>query len=499
MAERLIQGILSIDQGTTSSRAIVFSEDGHIVCSSQQEFPQHYPAEGWVEHDPEDIWQTTLTTAQKAFQEAEAQGVKVVAIGITNQRETTLVWDRETGKCVHNAIVWQDRRTTDFCVDLQKSGAEGIITEKTGLLLDPYFSASKITWILDNTSGARSSADQGNLAFGTVDSFLIWRLTGGKVHATDTTNASRTSLFNINTLEWDSELLDIFKVPASLLPDVKDCADDYGMTSSDIFGREIPIYGVAGDQQAAAFGQCCFNEGDVKSTYGTGCFVLLNTGETRIKSQNRLLSTVAYTLNGKATYALEGSIFIAGAAMQWLRDELKVIDDAAKSEQIARSMDGNNGVYLVPAFTGLGAPYWDPNARAAIFGMTRGSGQEEFVRAALESVCYQTFDLFEAMAKDGLRPASVRVDGGMVANNWLLQFLANILGITINRPTILETTALGAARLAGLKAGIWPDLGSLADQWQSDFSCDAEADFTHKDQLIKKWHKAVQCTREFGN
>lgn len=490
--------ILSIDQGTTSSRAIIFARSGEIIASAQLEFTQQFPRDGWVEHDPEEIWRTSLKVSQTALREAEAKGYRTEAIGITNQRETTILWDRNTGKPVCNAIVWQDRRTADYCKELRASGYEDTIKGKTGLLLDPYFSASKIAWILDNVPNARTAAEDGQLAFGTIDSFLIWRLTGGKVHATDTTNASRTSLFNIHTLDWDQDLLELFGVPRSLLPDARDSSDDYGSTAESLFGRCIPICGVAGDQQAAAFGQACFKKGDVKSTYGTGCFALLNTGHDCVNSDNRLLSTIAYTLNGKATYALEGSIFNAGATMQWLRDELNVIDNARQSERMAEETPADHGVFLVPAFTGLGAPYWVPDARAAIFGMTRATARNEFVRAALESVCYQTHDLFDAMANDGHRPSALKVDGGMVANKWLLQFLADILGMKVERPANLETTALGAAYLAGLKAGIYDSLDEIAGLWKIDCALHPGTPFTRKQGLLDKWHKAVSCTRSFS-
>lgn len=490
--------LLSIDQGTTSSRAIVFSVDGSIISTAQFEFTQFYPNDGWVEHDPEEIWNTSLRAAQIAFREAEGKGYHVAAIGITNQRETSIIWDRATNAPLYNAIVWQDRRTADVCEKLKADGREATVQSKTGLLLDPYFSATKAAWILDHVQGARDRAAQGALAFGTVDSFLIWRLTGGKVHATDSTNASRTNLFNIHSLKWDPELLKLFNVPQEILPQVKDSADDYGLTDPALFGRKIPIYGVAGDQQAAAFGQCCFQAGDIKSTYGTGCFVLLNTGHKTIPSNNRLLTTVAYTLDGKPTYALEGSIFIAGAAVQWLRDALQIIKDAKETEAIAANASGNEGVYLVPAFTGLGSPYWNPNVRAAIFGMTRATGRNELVRATLESIAYQTSDLFTAMAKDGIKPLSLKVDGGMVANKWFMQFLSNVLDMTIQRPAVMETTALGVAYLAGLKAGIYADLETIADHWQVDHTCNTDVDFSDRDQLLAQWHKAVKCAQAYS-
>ena len=459
--------ILAIDQGTTSSRAIVFDSAGAIVARAQAEFPQHYPRDGWVEHDPEDIWKTTLDTARAAFAEAEKSG-KVAAIGVANQRETTIVWDRKTGAPVYNAIVWQDRRAGDVCTRLRDEGAEAHVTSRTGLLLDPYFSATKAAWILDNVDGARARAEDGELAFGTVDSFLIWRLTGGRVHATDATNASRTSLYNIHDNRWDDALLETFRVPREILPAVRDSADDYGMTDPDLFGRALAICGVAGDQQAAAFGQACFTPGAIKSTYGTGCFVLVNTGEKPLASRNKLISTIAYRIGGKTVYALEGSIFVAGASVKWLRDELQIIKDAGETAALAESIETNNSVYLVPAFTGLGAPHWSPNARGMITGLTRGSGRAELARAALESVVYQTADLMSAIARDGAETKTLRVDGGMVANDWLMQFLADMLGLPVERPKILETTALGAAYLAGLQAGVFQDMDEIAERWRLD-------------------------------
>ncbi len=490
--------ILAMDQGTTSSRAIVFGKKGDIIAVAQQEFAQHYPADGWVEHAAEEIWQTSLETARVALKEAEAKGHRIAAIGITNQRETSVLWDRATGKPLHNAIVWQDRRTADTCRKLKADGAEGMVQDKTGLLLDPYFSATKVAWMLDNVSGARASAEAGELAWGTIDSFLISRLTGGKVHATDATNASRTSLFNIRTQEWDDELLKLFDVPASVLPDVLDCAADYGSTAPDFFGRSIPILGVAGDQQAATIGQCCFDVGAIKSTYGTGCFVLMNTGSEFVPSKNRLLTTVAYRLDGKTTYALEGSIFIAGAAVQWLRDGIKIIENAKESERLATSIEHSGGVYMVPAFTGLGAPHWDPDVRAAIFGMTRGTTRAELVRATLEAVCYQTHDLFSAMAEDGITPSVLRVDGGMVANDWIVQTLSNTLALQVDRPVVMETTALGAAYLAGLKAGIYGSLDDLRANWQTDRRFDPAAGGEARDAQIRKWHRAVKAAQAFS-
>lgn len=489
--------ILALDQGTTSSRAIVFTKEAEIVAVSQEEFPQIYPADGWVEHDPEAIWNTSLKTAQAAFRDAEAKGYDVIAIGITNQRETTTVWHRETGKPLYNAIVWQDRRTADFCKALDKAGHSALVQEKTGLLLDPYFSASKISWILDNVLGAREQAEKNELAFGTIDSFLISRLTDGAVHATDATNASRTSLFNIDTQAWDDDLLDIFNVPASVLPEVRDSADYYGETSAEIFGRSIPILGVAGDQQAATIGQCCFGMGDIKSTYGTGCFVMLNTGRDRIHSRNKLLSTVAYRINGETTYALEGSIFIAGAAVQWLRDAVELITSAKETERLVQEADPDSGVILVPAFTGLGAPYWNPEARGAMFGLTRASGKAEIVKATLESVCFQTADLFGAMAEDGVKPTALKVDGGMVANDWVVSNLATLLDIAVERPVVMETTALGAAYLAGLKAGLYNSLGDISANWRCEKSF-ALDDMPGVKTKRQRWQKAVAATEMFA-
>ncbi len=484
--------ILAIDQGTTSSRALVFDQQARVVSVAQQEFAQIYPADGWVEHDPEAIWETTLSTARQAMADAEQGDDRVVAIGITNQRETTIVWDRSSGQAVHNAIVWQDRRTANTCRELAKAGHLDLVQTRTGLLLDPYFSASKVAWILDHVDGARAQAENGELAFGTVDSFLIWRLTGGQVHATDATNASRTSLYNIVDGHWDDQLTDLFRVPTSVLPEVKDCADDFGQTDPALFGRPIPVLGVAGDQQAAALGQCCFEPGSIKSTYGTGCFVLLNTGDELVQSSNKLLGTIAYQLDGEPCYALEGSIFIAGAAVQWLRDGLKIIDQAPETEGIASALADNQGVYLVPAFTGLGAPHWDPDARGAIFGLTRDTGPDAIIRATLESVAYQTADLLDAMAKDGVKPTQLKVDGGMVANNWLLQFLADVLALPIDRPQVLETTALGAAYLAGRKAGVFGNRDDFTQMWAVDEHFEPQIGINRRQRLLSGWRQAVQ-------
>ncbi|NVJ98187.1 MAG: glycerol kinase GlpK [Alphaproteobacteria bacterium] len=489
--------ILAMDQGTTSSRAIVFDLKGAIVAVSQQEFRQIYPADGWVEHDGNEIWETSLKTAQIAYSEAEAKGFRVAAIGITNQRETSLLWDRDTLAPIHNAIVWQDRRTAPVCRALKEDGMEGMVQDRTGLLLDPYFSATKLGWLLDNVEGARAAAREGKLAWGTIDSFLMAKLTGGKRHVTDATNASRSSLFNIRTQEWDPDLLGLFGVPENVLPDVLDSCAGFGETHPDLFGRAVPILGVAGDQQAASVGQCCFSEGAIKSTYGTGCFVLMNTGQKFVPSKNRLLTTVAYRIGGETTYALEGSIFIAGAAIQWLRDGIKIIESAPESQQLALQAAENSGVMMVPAFTGLGAPYWDPEVRASLLGMTRATGRAEIVRAALESVCYQTHDLFAAMAEDGIAPSVLRVDGGMVANDWLVGHLANLLDLTVDRPQVMETTALGAAYLAGLQAGLYASFDDLSSQWQCERRFEPAQEFTGRDAMITRWKKAVAATRAF--
>lgn len=486
--------ILSIDQGTTSSRAMLFEKDGSSAFTAQQEFTQLFPQSGWVEHDPEEIWTTTLAVTREAVEFANSAQREIAAIGITNQRETTVVWDRSTGKPVYNAIVWQDRRTADNCRSLKQAGHESVFTEKTGLLLDPYFSGTKIPWILEHT-GLRNRAENGELAFGTIDSWLLWRLTKGQVHATDATNASRTLLFNIHTNKWDDELLGILQVPAAMLPDVRDCASDFGHSDAELLGKSYPICGVAGDQHAASIGQVCFERGMVKSTYGTGCFVMLNTGDEAIASKNRLLTTIGYRLNGKTSYALEGSIFVAGAAVQWLRDGLKLIDSAEQTQSMAEQVSDNQGVYLVPAFTGLGAPYWDPDARGAIYGLTRDSGPEQFVRATLESVCYQSADLFRAMTDDGAALNAVRVDGGMVNNQWLVQFLADTVNLTVQRPKQTETTALGAAYLAGLQCGIYSSLDDLTNNWQQDAQFTPKLDADTRELLLSGWADAVRRTR----
>ncbi|MCA0433592.1 MAG: glycerol kinase GlpK [Proteobacteria bacterium] len=460
--------ILAIDQGTTSSRAIVFTRKLVAKASGQQEFRQFFPASGWVEHDAEEIWKSVVATCKMALRKAKLRASAIRAIGITNQRETVVVWNRKTGKPIHRAIVWQDRRTADLCKSLREAGHEALFTARTGLLLDPYFSGTKLKWLLDNVKGARAAAERGELLFGTIDCFLIWRLTGGKVHATDATNASRTLLYNIHEGAWDEDLLRILTIPRSLLPDVRNCADDFGVTDARILGAAIPIGGVAGDQQAATIGQACFTPGMVKSTYGTGCFALLNTGAKAVTSRNRLLTTIAYQFKGKRTYALEGAIFIAGAAVQWLRDGLKVIDSAGETGSLAKAADTTQQVYLVPAFVGLGAPYWNAEARGALFGLTRGTTNRELARAALESVCYQTRDLLEAMRKDwgSSGDTVLRVDGGMTASDWTMQCLADILDAPVDRPKILETTALGAAYLAGLQSGLLPEPEVFARAWK---------------------------------
>jgi glycerol kinase len=461
--------ILAIDQGTTSSRAIVFDRRLRPLASTQRELRQYYPRPGWVEHDPEEIVRSVIATCRAAIRKAGSKASDIAAIGITNQRETTVVWNRKTGRPIHRAIVWQDRRTAAACESLKEAGHEPAVTEATGLLLDPYFSGTKLAWLLDNVKGARDKAARGDLCFGTIDSFLIWRLTGGKVHATDATNASRTLLYNIKRNDWDANLLRILDVPEAVLPEVKDCAADFGITEKKLLGAEIPILGAAGDQQAATIGQACFKPGMLKSTYGTGCFALLNTGDRPVHSRNRLLTSIAYRLDGKTTYALEGSIFVAGAAVQWLRDGLKLLRRAADAGALAKKSDPDQEIYLVPAFVGLGAPHWDANARGAIFGITRGTTGAELARAALESVCYQTADLLDAMRRDWAHDGAsrvVRVDGGMAASDWTMQFLADILAVPVDRPTVLETTALGAAYLAGFRAGLYPPPEKFAKSWR---------------------------------
>ncbi|HWF63967.1 MAG TPA: glycerol kinase GlpK [Rhizomicrobium sp.] len=489
--------VLAVDQGTTSSRAMVFDGAYRVKGVAQQEFPQIFPRSGWVEHDPEEIWRTVVATMRGALADAKLSASDIAAIGITNQRETTLIWDRKTGRAIHNAIVWQDRRTADTCEKLRRDGSESMVTAKTGLLLDPYFSATKIQWMLDGVEGARGRAERGELAFGTVDTFLLWRLTGGKVHATDLTNASRTLLCDIEKGQWDDDLLKLFGVPRALLPEIKQCRDDFGATDPTLFGAAIPIRGIAGDQQAATMGQACFTPGMLKSTYGTGCFAVLNTGPKRIASTKRLLTTIAYRLDGKSVYALEGSIFVAGAAVQWLRDGLHLIARADQSGPLAAAADPEQAVYLVPAFTGLGAPWWDAHARGALYGLTRNTGPKEIARAALEAVCYQTLDLLDAMRADwqGASDTVLRVDGGMVASDWMLQRLADILDAPVDRPMVLETTALGAAWLAGSGAGVWPGEEGFAKSWRREKRFAPAMDGATRSRLVAGWRDAIKRTR----
>lgn len=487
--------ILAIDQGTTSSRAIMFNDSSEILGVSQAEFTQFFPQDGWVEHDPEEIWSSTVGVVKDVISSTGISASEIAAIGITNQRETTVIWDKKTGEPVYKAIVWQDRRTADYCESLKDDGFESLVTEKTGLLLDPYFSGTKVKWLLDNVDGVRDRAEAGELLFGTIDTFLLWRLTNGQSHKTDATNASRTLLFNIHTQEWDRDILRKLDIPECLLPEVKDCSAQFGSTDQSLFGAAIAITGMAGDQQAALVGQCCFKEGMTKSTYGTGCFVIMNTGDTALVSANKLLTTVSYRINGKVTYGLEGSIFIAGAAVQWLRDGIKLIKDAAETEAIAVANPDSHGVYLVPAFTGLGAPYWDANARGAILGLTRDSGIEDIVTATLQSVCYQTRDLLSAMASDGVKPELIRVDGGMVANDWVTQCLADILRIPVDRPEITETTALGAAYLAGLHIGVFKSFDELSGKWRKERQFKPQMSAELSDSLYSGWLDAVSRVR----
>jgi glycerol kinase len=489
--------ILAIDQGTTSTRAIVFDKMMLPVGTGQKEFAQIFPQSGWVEHDPEEIWKSVIFSVKTALKKSSLEAKDITAIGITNQRETVVVWEKATGAVIHNAIVWQDRRTAPLCQKLKKQGLEKLFTKKTGLLLDPYFSATKLSWLLDKIPGARKRAAKGELLFGTIDSFLIWRLTGGKVHATDATNASRTLIYNIAKNEWDGELLKILNIPAAMLPEVKDCAADYGMCDTKHFGAAIPISGVAGDQQAATIGQACFEPGMMKSTYGTGCFALLNTGADMVRSKNRLLTTIAYRLDGVTTYALEGSIFIAGAGVQWLRDGLQIIKSAQETGKLAQDADPTQDVILVPAFVGLGAPYWDAEARGAIYGLTRNTGPAELARATLESVAFQTQDLVLAMHKDWKGASSktvLRVDGGMVASDWTMQRLADILDAPVDRPVVMETTALGAAWLAGSYAGVWPKQSQFAKTWKAEKRFSPSMDGKVRSSKLKGWARAVART-----
>ena len=489
--------ILAIDQGTTSSRALVFDAEIKVAATAQQEFPQHFPHSGWVEHDPQNLWDTTVQTCRDAIAKAGLNAADITAIGITNQRETTVVWDAVSGEAIYNAIVWQDRRTADYCRSLRDAGHDAMITAKTGLLADPYFSGTKLKWVLDNVEGARARAKKGELLFGTVDSFLIWKLTNGAAHVTDATNAARTLLYDIHNGRWSQTICDLFDIPMQMLPEVKDCAADFGVTAPEHIGAALPILGVAGDQQAATIGQACFKPGMLKSTYGTGCFALLNTGDTPVKSTNRLLTTIAYQLDGKPTYALEGSIFVAGAVVQWLRDGLQIISSAAETQDLAANADPQQDVIIVPAFTGLGAPYWNAECRGAVYGLSRNSGPAEFARAALESVGFQTRDLLEAMRADWQghgADATLRVDGGMSASNPAMQFLADIIDAPVDRPQVLETTAMGAAWLAGQRAGLYPDMQGFADNWaiERTFTPDMGPDL--RKQRYDAWQRAVKAT-----
>lgn len=493
--------ILSIDQGTTSSRAILFNKEMKIEAVSQEEFPQHFPNSGWVEHNPNDLFETTLNSCKNVLEKVNATIEDVVSIGITNQRETTVVWDKHTGQAVYNAIVWQDRRTASECDEFKKDGHEKMIMEKTGLLFDPYFSGMKLRWILENVEGAKKKAKNGDLLFGTVDSFLIWKLSNKKSHVTDATNAARTMIFNIKTNQWDEEICALLDIPMNILPEVKDCSDDFGFLDKEFFGKEVPINGVAGDQQSALVGQACFEPGMAKSTYGTGCFAILNLGENMVISKNRLLTTIGYRLDGKTTYALEGSIFIAGAVVQWLRDGLKIIEKATDAQEMALNADEAQQLYLVPAFTGLGAPYWDTKCRGAIYGLTRGSGPNEFAKAALESVGYQTRDLIDAMYKDWdtlenscEKKPVLRIDGGMSASNYTMQFLSDMLGIAVDRPEILETTALGVAWLAGMKAGFYPDKQGFANSWKLENKFEPSMPEEKRAELYAGWQDSIKRT-----
>ena len=486
--------IVSIDQGTTSTRAILFNLSGKPVYSSQKEFKQYFPKDGWVEHNPNEIWNTTKKVLIDVINKSKKLKGKILTIGITNQRETTILWDKRTGKHVYNAIVWQDRRTAEFCKNFKTKNREKLINKKTGLLIDPYFSSTKIKWILENIESAKKLAKQNQLLFGTVDTFLIWKLTKGKIHATDATNACRTMLFNISTNKWDKDILKILKIPKNILPEVKDSSDNYGFTVKSITGNSYPINGVVGDQQAAIIGQSCFTKGSVKSTYGTGAFVIMNTGKKKIYSKNKLLTTICYRLNGKTTYALEGSIFIAGAGVQWLRDKLKLIKTAPETEKIVKSLKSNSGVYLVPAFTGLGAPYWNPNVRGLICGLTRDTSQNEIVRATLESVAYQSYDLFNAMKNDGIKPNLIKVDGGMVKNTWFSQFLSDVIDLKVIRPKVQETTALGAAFMAGLKIGVYKSLSDISKYWKIDKKFYPKITKSNRTNLLKGWRQAIKKT-----
>lgn len=491
--------ILAIDQGTTSSRAIVFNNDGNIVSVAQQEFTQHYPKPGWVEHDPNEIWATTIGVIADALARKDIKRNEIAAIGITNQRETTVIWDADTGKPIYNAIVWQDRRTSKICDDIKEKGLESTFKKKTGLIIDAYFSGTKIKWILDNVEGAKKKAEKGRLRFGTIDTWLIWKLTNGKIHVTDYTNASRTLIYNIFNLCWDEELLQVLDIPESILPNVRPSSEIYGYTDKEVFGGEVPITGIAGDQQAAVFGHCCFEKGMVKNTYGTGCFMLMNTGEKAVLSEHGLLTTIAYGINEKVCYALEGSIFVAGASVQWLRDELKLVDSASDTEYFAQKVKDTNGVYVVPAFTGLGAPYWDMYARGVIVGLTRGASKAHIIRATLESIAYQTKDVLDAMEADSkINLKALRVDGGAATNTFLMQFQSDILGILVEKPVINETTALGAAYLAGLAISYWKNQDELVEKWKKDRIYTPNMDSTYKDKLYKGWKRAVERAKKWA-
>ncbi|EII6327638.1 TPA: glycerol kinase GlpK [Staphylococcus pseudintermedius] len=491
--------ILSIDQGTTSSRAILFNEEGEIVGVAQREFKQHFPKSGWVEHDANEIWSSVLSVMASVLTENNVSANEVKGIGITNQRETTVVWDKETGRPIYNAIVWQSRQTQSICDALKQEGHEQTFRDKTGLLLDPYFSGTKVKWILDKVDGAREKAAKGEILFGTIDTWLVWKLSGGRAHVTDYSNASRTLMYNIHELKWDDKLLELLDVPKAMLPELKPSSEVYCETIDyHFFGQNVPIAGIAGDQQAALFGQACFERGDVKNTYGTGGFMLMNTGEEAVKSGNGLLTTIAYGIDGKVNYALEGSIFVSGSAIQWLRDGLRMINSAPQSEDYAIRVDSTEGVYVVPAFVGLGTPYWDSDARGAIFGLTRGTEKEHFIRATLESLCYQTRDVIEAMGQDsGIEVNSLRVDGGAVKNNFLMQFQSDLLNIEVERPEINETTALGAAYLAGIATGFWKDKSEIQRRWKLEKSFEPEMDQKESNRLYKGWKKAVEATQVF--
>ncbi|MGG0274943.1 glycerol kinase GlpK [Bacillus rhizoplanae] len=491
--------ILSLDQGTTSSRAILFNKEGKIAHVAQKEFTQHFPKPGWVEHNPQEIWGSILAVIASCLSEANVKPEQIASIGITNQRETTVVWEKETGKPVYNAIVWQSRQTADICDELKEKGYNDMVREKTGLLIDAYFSGTKVKWILDNVEGAREKAERGELLFGTIDTWLVWKLSGGNVHVTDYSNASRTLMYNIHELKWDEELLEMLTVPASMLPEVRPSSEVYGHTVDyHFFGQNVPIAGIAGDQQAALFGQACFSEGMAKNTYGTGCFMLMNTGEKAVASEHGLLTTIAWGLNGKVEYALEGSIFVAGSAIQWLRDGLRMFKDASESEAYATRVASTEGVYIVPAFVGLGTPYWDSEVRGAVFGLTRGTTKEHFVRATLESLAYQTKDVLCAMEADsGIELKTLRVDGGAVKNNFLMQFQGDILGVPVERPEVNETTALGAAYLAGLAVGYWKDQEEIAAQWNMDKSFAPAMEAGTSEELYAGWKKAIEATKAF--